>query len=191
MATQEGREPFLTGPNLLTLSRLPLAGLVWLSPLSPVYVLGLMAAAGATDVADGWLERRLLARQGRSLDTPTIGIWLDPLCDKIFALSVLAAVAAARRPPLWLLPLVVTREIIQGLAVLAWRLVPAVRARLRYRFRSAALGKAATASQFLAIAAMMSAPRFQAPLAVVTGVLGAWAGLFYVRRAWRGSPGEP
>ena len=93
------RAPFFTAPYLLTLSRLPMAALIWLKPLDPVYILSLMALAAASDVLDGWLERQQLARAGQNPDsTPTAGIWLDPLCDKTFALSVVVAVLVTRRP---------------------------------------------------------------------------------------------
>ncbi len=90
------RQSFLTLPNLLTLSRIPLAALIWVRPLDPVFVLGIMALAGVTDILDGWLERRL--HPGRK--TETVGAWLDPLCDKLFILSVLISLALARSLPL-------------------------------------------------------------------------------------------
>jgi len=183
------REPFFTVPKLLTVSRIPMAALVWLRPFDPVYILSLMALAAATDILDGWIERRMLEREGRSADsTPTAGVWLDPLCDKTFALSVIAAVLVTRRPPLVLLLLIVAREIIQTSAALAWRLVPAVRARLRLKFRASVAGKAATVAQFCAIAAILTGNPWQAPLALVTGGLGLAAGTLYVLRAWRGGP---
>ncbi|MCX5787400.1 MAG: hypothetical protein NTX64_02660 [Elusimicrobia bacterium] len=180
------REPFFTASNLLTLSRVPMGALIWLRPFDPVYLLSLMALAAATDVLDGWVERRLLERAGRDPDSAsTTGLWLDPLCDKIFALSVIAAVMVTRRPPLFLLLLIVAREVIQASVSAAWRLVPAVRARLRPRFRASVLGKAATVAQFCTIAAILTGHPWQVPLALATGGLGISAGTLYVLRAWR------
>ncbi len=185
-------EPFLTVPNLLTLSRVPLAALVWVRPASAAYVISLMVAAGTTDVLDGWLERRALRREGRSEDSaPAFGMWLDPVCDKLFAFSVIGAVIATRRPPVYLILLLVAREIIQTLVTLTWKLVPAVRVRLRPEFRASLTGKAATVVQFFAIAAILTAHPWQAPLALLTGALGVTAIAFYILRSWKAAVTEP
>jgi phosphatidylglycerophosphate synthase len=167
----------LTLPNLLTLSRIPLGGLVWLRPQDPTYVLGLMALAGITDVLDGWLERR----QGRSGDS--IGVWLDPVCDKVFILSVLLAITLSRGLPLWIIPLIAFREILQTLITGSTRVIPAARRRLRPRFRANLLGKVTTIAQFLTIAAILFQRPGQIPLALATAGLGLLAVVIYVRRA--------
>ena len=190
--TMSSSEPFFTVPNLLTLSRVPLAALVWLRPSDPVYIISLMVAAGTTDVLDGWLERRALRRAGRSEDSaPAAGMWLDPVCDKLFAFSVIAAVIVTRRPPVYLILLLVAREIIQTAVTLAWKLVPAVRVRLRPEFRASLTGKAATVAQFFTIAAILSVHPWQVPLAIVTGVLGTAAIAFYILRSWKAAALEP
>jgi phosphatidylglycerophosphate synthase len=186
MPTSAARERLLTAPNLVSLSRIPMGALVWLRPLDPAYVLGLMALAAASDVLDGWIERHLRARRGDpDYVEPTIGLWLDPLCDKIFIVSVLAAVLVARKSALYLLPLIAAREIIQTVAGLGWEFVPWLRRHLIPRFRASALGKAATTGQFFTIGAILMGHPSQVPLAVLTGALGVAAGIRYVRRAWR------
>ncbi|MBI3854549.1 MAG: CDP-alcohol phosphatidyltransferase family protein [Planctomycetes bacterium] len=175
------RASWLTPSNLLTLSRLPMAALVWLRPLDPIHVLGLMALAGLSDILDGWVERRRRLRTGDASETA--GVWLDPLCDKIFIVSVLAAVTTARHLPLWLIPLIALREILQTLVVVGSRILPALRARLRPRFKANVLGKAATVAQFLAIGALLLDTPGQIPLAAATAVLGLIAAAVYVRRA--------
>jgi cardiolipin synthase len=183
------REPFLTLPNLLTLSRLPLGALAWLRPLDPLFVLSIMAVAGLTDILDGWLERRRRARRGDPPRDPrspeTVGVWLDPLCDKIFVVSVLAAIAARRAVPLWLMLLVALREILQALVAVASRAIPFLRRRLRFRFRANLLGKVSTTAQFLTIAAILDRHSWQVPLAIVTAILGSAAASIYVGRAIR------
>lgn len=177
-------EPFFTAPNLLTLSRVPLAALVWLRPYEPAYLISLMVAAGATDVLDGWLERRALRKEGLTeASAPAAGMWLDPVCDKLFAFSVIAAVIVTRRPPVYLILLLVAREIVQTLVTLAWKLFPAVRTRLHPEFQASVTGKAATVTQFFAIAAILTAHPWQVPLAIATGVLGVTAVAFYVLRS--------
>lgn len=174
-----GKAPFLTLPNLLTLSRIPLGALVWLRPLDPVYVLGIMTLAGITDVLDGWVERR--RHPGSTAETA--GAWLDPLCDKIFILSVLLAITVAGSLPLWLVPLIALREILQTLVAVGSRTLPALRRRLRFKFRSNVLGKATTVAQFLTIGALLLHKPGALPLALATAALGMVAVGVYVRRA--------
>lgn len=166
-------------PNLLTLSRLPLGALTWLRPLDPGFVLGLMALAGVTDILDGWVERR--RHPGRR--TETMGVWLDPLCDKLFILSLLTALVTARSLPLWIVPLIATREILLTLVALGSTTVPALRKRLRFRFGAHILGKATTVAQFVSIAAILLNKPGQKALAGVTASLGVLAVAVYIRRA--------
>jgi cardiolipin synthase len=174
----------LTLPNLLTLSRLPLAGLAWLRPFDPVFILGLLVVAGITDVLDGWIERRRRERSGEAgAPGESVGTWLDPLCDKVFILSVLTAVTVAHHLPLWVVPLIGLREILQALIVGSTRVIPAVRRRLRPRFRANVLGKVTTVAQFLTLAAILFDKPGKVPLMTATALLGAVAVAVYVRRA--------
>jgi len=180
------RPSLLTAPNALTLSRVPLAGLVWLRPLNLAWVLGLMLLAGATDILDGALERR----RRRKLDpafrnAPTIGVWLDPLCDKIFILSVLAAVTLSRHLPLWLIPLIALREILQTIVLLVLKPLPGFRERLRPRFRANVAGKLVTVFQFLTIGSLLLGASATVPLALASGALGLVAVGVYFARAMR------
>jgi len=161
-----------------------MAGLVWLRPLDPLFVLGLMALAGLTDVLDGWFERRRRKVLGMAPGgQESIGAWLDPVCDKIFILSVLAAITVARSLPFWIIPLIALREILQTLIVLATRTVPAFRKRLQPRFKANVLGKLTTVVQFLAIGAILLDKPGQIPLVIATAGLGLVAVAVYVRRA--------
>jgi len=178
------REPFLSLPNLLTLSRLPLAALIWLRPLNPIYVLGIMTLAGVTDILDGWVERR--RHPERTIET--VGAWLDPLCDKLFILSVLIAIVVARSVPLWVIPLVALREILQTLVAVGGKAVPVFRKRLHFEFGANVYGKATTVVQFLTIGAFLLDKAGQIPLAVLTAVLGFVAVVVYVRRALKNVP---
>jgi CDP-diacylglycerol---glycerol-3-phosphate 3-phosphatidyltransferase len=176
--------PLLTLPNLLTLSRLPLAALVWLRPADPVFVLGLMALAGLTDVLDGWLERKERTRRGETIDAgESIGTWLDPLCDKVFIVSLVIAVTVAHHLPLWLVPLLALREILQTLIVGARPWIPVLRRNLRPRFRANILGKLTTVVQFATIAAILLEKPGQMALVALTAALGLVAVAVYVRRS--------
>lgn len=185
------RASLATVPNLLTVSRIPLAALVWVFPLHPAWVLGLMLLAGLTDILDGALERRRRLRLDPALrNAPSIGVWLDPLCDKIFILSLLTAVTISRGQPFWLIPLIATREILQVLVLLVVKPLPGFRDRLRPRFRANVLGKMVTVVQFLAIGALLLDTAGKIPLAAASGALGLLAAGVYVRRSMATPPGR-
>jgi cardiolipin synthase len=178
-----GTGSLLTVPNLLSLSRLPLGGLFWLTlahepdnALLPFAVLGL---AAVTDVLDGYLARR----QAGGTDPQGTGSWLDPICDKLFVGAVLGSIYVVRRPPLALLALIVTRELLQLPMALIYRAVPTLRRWLRYDFRASVLGKAATVAQFLAVSALILNHRIAWTMASIAFLVGLLALADYVRRA--------
>jgi cardiolipin synthase len=171
----------LTLPNLLSLSRLPLGGLFWVAlgrgaghAELPFCVL---ATAAATDVLDGWVARR------RGLDPAGMGSWLDPICDKLFVGSVLAAIYVERRAPLSLLALIATRELLQLPMALVYRTSVTLRRWLRYDFRASLLGKGATVAQFLAVSALILDAAVAWWLAALAFALGLLALADYIRRA--------
>lgn len=176
----------LSAPNLLSLARLPLGALFWLviddSPAHFVGPFALLAAAGVTDVLDGYLARRSGLPSG-------IGSWLDPICDKLFVGSVLAAVAVHRQAPWTLLALVVGRELVQLPLTLTYRLVPPLHHWLHYDFSASPLGKAATVAQFLAVAALLLDLRVKWPIAWLAFAIGMAALADYLRRAIRSPHG--
>jgi cardiolipin synthase len=172
--------PFFTLPNLLSLARLPLGLGFWLAlgptPAHPGPAFGVIAAAAVTDVLDGHLARR------RGADVAGAGSWLDPICDKVFVAAVLAALHVERRIPLDTLALVVARELLQLPMVLVYRAIPILRSWLHYDFRASVLGKAATVTQFLAIAALILGWPARA-LVYSAFALGVIALGDYIRRA--------
>jgi phosphatidylglycerophosphate synthase len=168
-------------PNLLSLSRLPLGGLFWVT-LGPTHTdaalaLGVMALAAGTDVLDGTIARR------RGMATAGMGSWLDPICDKLFVGAVLAALHFQHGVPLWLLAVIVARELIQLPMVVVYRVFPMLRHWLRYDFRASHLGKAATIIQFLAIGSLVMGWPAAYPLAWGAFGVGLVALADYVRRA--------
>lgn len=108
-------------PNLLTLSRLVLLlPVMWLStvgtdPGTYWLAFGLFLVAALTDALDGWAARRLGC-------AGNLGLFLDPLADKVLA-NVLLIFLACRLPewvPLWVVLLLVAREfVVQGFRSLA------------------------------------------------------------------------
>lgn len=93
-------------PNLITLCRLlavPLAVyLILVGALAPAF--WLFVAAGISDALDGFLARMLNART-------QLGAYLDPLADKLLLVCVYLALAGSGRLPLWLVILVVSRDV--------------------------------------------------------------------------------
>jgi phosphatidylglycerophosphate synthase len=171
-----------TLPNVLSLSRLPLGGLFWgalaRGPGHALEPFAVLAAAGATDMLDGYVARRRFGTNPAGM-----GAWLDPFCDKLFVGSVLAALYFQRRAPLPLLVLVVARELLQLPMAVLYRASPTLRRWLRYDFRASVLGKAATIAQFLAVSALILDRRAAWPLAMLAFGLGLTALADYVRRA--------
>jgi cardiolipin synthase len=172
---------FWTLPNALSLTRLPLGGVFWLALAQgrahAELPFGVLAAAAATDVLDGWIARR------RGTNLAGIGSWLDPICDKLFVGAVLAALFFQRRAPLGLLALVVGRELLQLPMALVYRTSATLRRWLRYDFRASLLGKSATVVQFLAVSAIIVDAWSAWRLAVMAFVLGMFALADYIRRA--------
>jgi cardiolipin synthase len=171
----------LTLPNALSLVRLPLGGLFWVTlargPARAELSFGVLAAAAVSDVLDGWVARR------RGTPPAGMGSWLDPICDKLFVGSVLAALYVERGAPLSLLALIVTRELLQLPMALVYRTSTTLRRWLRYDFRASLLGKGATVVQFAAVSAVLLDAAVAWRLAMLAFVLGLLALADYVRRA--------
>jgi cardiolipin synthase (CMP-forming) len=168
----------VTLSNALTLSRIPLAAVLWLG-LSPLLMLATMALAGLTDVLDGPLARH----RG---EAHPIGEWLDPFCDKVFMLSALCAIARAQHVP-WEIPvLIAAREILQVPFVIAHLLRPRARELPPSMcWKAAWIGKIATVAQFLAICAMLFERSPLRALAILASLLGSTAAIYYILRALR------
>jgi len=109
-------------PNLLTASRilllLPLMWLLASASEAGTYhwaAFGLFLLASISDFFDGWIARRLGCESN-------LGIFFDPLADKIFA-NILLIFLACSRPewiPLWMVLLLLAREFaVQGFRSMA------------------------------------------------------------------------
>lgn len=93
-------------PNLISLARLasvPVA--VWLILSDELdWAFGLFVAAGISDAVDGLIAKRFHAETA-------IGRYLDPLADKALLMSVFVALGHQGHLPLWLVILVVSRDV--------------------------------------------------------------------------------
>lgn len=107
----------LTIPNVLSFLRLlgvPLFLWLLLGPHQDGWALGVLAASGVTDWADGVLARRLnqLSR---------IGALLDPLADRLYILATLIGLVLRHVIPLWLALVIVGRDLVLTAAVAVLR----------------------------------------------------------------------
>lgn len=94
-------------PNALTILRLlsvPL--IVWLMAAEQMgWAFWLFVGAGITDAVDGAVARLCDART-------RLGQWLDPLADKVMLVAVFVTLGLAGHLPLWLVVLVVLRDLV-------------------------------------------------------------------------------
>jgi cardiolipin synthase (CMP-forming) len=99
--------PTFNLPNLITIGRIMLVpALVWaIAAGEPKIAFGLFLAAGLSDAVDGFLAKRF----GMSTD---FGALLDPLADKALIISVFVGLGITAAIPLWLVVLVVSRDIL-------------------------------------------------------------------------------
>ncbi len=148
-------------PNLLSAARLlaaPLAAWLLLSDLDSA-ALALFAAAGISDLLDGYIARRWGF-------TSRFGAWLDPAADKLLMLFSLVALLQLGCAPLWLVLLVLARDLAVALgALIVWAL------HLPLAIAASILGKAATAVQVGYIGAWLLLLAFdsQAPRLMMAG----------------------
>jgi cardiolipin synthase (CMP-forming) len=96
----------LSIPNLITLGRIILVPIVvWAitsGEMLAAFCLFLMA--GTSDAVDGFLAKRFhMASE--------LGAYLDPLADKALIVSIYVALGISRALPIWLVILVVSRDI--------------------------------------------------------------------------------
>jgi cardiolipin synthase len=103
-------------PNILTVLRLLLVPVVVLlmveRHMSAAFFLFVLA--GLTDGLDGWLAKHF----GWATE---LGAWLDPVADKALLVSIYVTLGLFGAIPLWLVFLVVSRDIlIVGAILLSW-----------------------------------------------------------------------
>lgn len=189
MAVAADRGSDVLVPNLLSFSRIPLAGLLWIAPREPAWTIGVMLTAGLTDVLDGWLVRRARRRRVRAHDpgayaaSAARGAYIDGLADKVFFVSTVALLAWTIAPPLWLLAVLALREVLFVPLMLIYGFAPAP---LRHRvdFTAGVPGKLATVAQFVAVVLGLLRSGWFQPAAIAAGFLGAVATISYTVRAY-------
>jgi cardiolipin synthase len=123
-----------TVPNALSVLRLlgvPLFLWLLLGPQADGWALIVLMVSGFTDWLDGKLARWL--DQGSRL-----GALLDPAADRLYIVAALIALALREIVPLWMVVLLLGRELVLGIALLVLRVYGYPPLQVHY------LGKAAT-----------------------------------------------
>jgi len=109
-------------PNLVSLSRMALTPVIIYclrlnSDRGTLAAVILMVVAGLSDFLDGYLARRMNK-------FTELGLVLDPLADKIFAIGLIIGLIFLRGFPLWLAVLIIARDlaiVIVGLIIVRRR----------------------------------------------------------------------
>jgi cardiolipin synthase len=169
-----------TLPNALSVLRLlgvPLFLWLLLGPHADGWAIAVLALSGISDWADGKLAR-LLDQSSR------LGALLDPAADRLYIVATLVALALREVVPLWLVAVLVGRELVLGLMLLVLRRYGYPPLQVHY------LGKAATFLLLYAFPCLLlagAASSIAPVVAPIAWALTIWgtalyllAGLFYV-----------
>lgn len=155
-------------PNLISLSRIPLAVLFGFAESTTARVVLILTAA-LTDGLDGWIARRF----GMGSISGEV---LDPVTDKLFVATVMGTylVGGLLRP--WELLLLWLRDIYNSFAFVILR-----RRKLTVRFKARPSGKLVTVAQLFSLLLITVAPH-AAPYAVLTtAALSVYSIIDYTR----------
>ncbi len=164
-------------PNLVSLLRVPLAIAFPFAARSPPAAIAVLGLAGATDVLDGLLARRLGA-------VTALGAVIDPVADKIFALSAMGSLVALGRLPWWGVPALLARELMEA-PLLVWSLRRRLHGESAPVLGSNVAGKVATTAQSAALLAAIAAPWALTPALGVAAGAALVAGVIYWQRELR------
>ncbi|MFN2397572.1 MAG: CDP-alcohol phosphatidyltransferase family protein [Gemmatimonadaceae bacterium] len=156
------RLEILTVPNLLTLSRFPLAAAFLLSESASAR-LAVIGVASLTDVLDGWLARRF-KRQSKW------GALLDPVADKTFVLVVLSTFLVRGEISTRDYFIILSRDVAAAIGFLIAYFIPSVDP---MQFKARLAGKIVTALQVAILVSLVAAPRLASWLIPVIGFASA------------------
>jgi len=131
----------LSIPNFLTLLRIIMTPVIVYLVIEhqPWFALGLMIAAGITDMLDGLIARYCNQRT-------TVGAYLDPIADKLMLISLIIALYHMDQVPLFLFLAIVFRDAIIVIGAIAYEIVTH-----KLKMEPSFASKATTASQIIYI----------------------------------------
>jgi cardiolipin synthase len=162
-----------TLPNALSVLRLlgvPLFLWLLLGPQADGWALVVLVVSGFTDWLDGKLARWLD-------QSSRLGALLDPAADRLYIVSTLVALAAREIVPVWLVAVLLGRELVLGLLLLVLRRYGYPPLQVHY------LGKAATLLLLYAFPVLLLADgdgRLAALAAPFAWALTIWGAVLYV-----------
>jgi len=168
-------KPTITAADVATALRFPLAA-VFPFVRAPLWQLAIVAAAAATDVADGLLARRFGGSR--------VGAVLDPIADKVFMAVAFVTVALRGLLEWYELIGVLLRDIVAALGFLATWLL-----RRPTALPARAGGKAVTIAQLLTLVAAIAESPHVRRLAWATAAIAVYAIWDYGRTAARRTAG--
>ena len=174
------RKDVLTPPNLISLSRLVMAG-VFVGMRDTDWRLAVVFLAMASDILDG-----VIARVSRT--TTKIGALIDPIADRIFMLVSFIAVTVDGLLSPWQLGLLLVRDV---MTVIGWFVARNVTWLRQITFQARWPGKGVTVLQFVTLIAALEAPRLVAGLALACGILAVVATTDYTLMLWVNRAGGP
>ncbi|MBU6478061.1 MAG: CDP-alcohol phosphatidyltransferase family protein [Xanthomonadaceae bacterium] len=164
-------------PNFISALRIALVAPLLVTILFGRNELALViaAVAGMSDGVDGWLARRF-HWQSR------LGSMLDPVADKLMLVGCMVVLGWLDEAPHWLVILVVARDAVIALGVLAWH-----RVLRNFEAHPSWLSKATTLAQILFVLWVLADRAFgwQAGMTIpvwIVAALTAASGLDYVVR---------
>jgi cardiolipin synthase len=164
-------------PNLISALRIVLVAPLIAAILFDRYPLAVAIAvvAGVSDGVDGYLARRYRWQS-------QLGSILDPVADKLMLVGCMLALGWLGEVPRWLVALVVVRDAVIALGVLAWH-----RVLRNFESHPSWLSKTTTVAQigFVLLVLAVHAFGWRTPMAIPVGVvavLTAASGIDYVVR---------
>lgn len=167
-AALEGRQAKLWGAaDALTALRLPLAAAFVLVP-DPWWRFALLAVAAGSDLLDGRIARRYGASR--------LGVFLDPVADKLFMAAAFWVVLVSRRLEPYEIVGVLLRDIVAAIAFVA-----TLRAGRPSSIPARAGGKAVTLAQNLTLLAFVTGSELLRPMAWATAGIATYAIWDYIQ----------
>ena len=152
-------------PNLISLSRLVLAVAFVRYATNPVIAVAILCVAGISDWLDGWAAKKL----GQQT---SLGVVLDPVCDRLFIVTVLTTLVWVHGLPLWQLGVLITRDVVNSVgAATVW----ALRADQVEALRPRRSGKVVTTLQYWCVVHIVLGLPFFAVTFAAVALATVWA----------------
>lgn len=161
-------------PNIISSSRVLLAAGFVMAPddNARLWMAGL---AALTDMLDGWIARRAKL-------TSRWGALIDPIADRIFALTAVLTFLFIGRLSIAAFFVMISRDIMTAIGFLVARIVPWLRP---VQFKARYSGKLVTGLQFATFIALLRFPRWTTACLWAVGVTSAFSIVDYTFALWR------